>query len=147
MNKKTFRILLILSIALAVLSLVSGFYFPDENIQKVNDYILEVEGSTDVFTLEEIWRLTLSAIILVAVIASYIGLFLFKLWGRHLFVASFVFATPSYFMGGLYVSSGLESWFYDASMLLSGGLAALMYFSPIKVHFLKNKYSESSWSE
>ncbi|MBE0378953.1 hypothetical protein PPRY_a1507 [Pseudoalteromonas prydzensis ACAM 620] len=83
--------------------------------------------------------LPIGILVAVAVVASYAGLLFFKSWARHIYVASFVLALPTYFMGGLIVTSGLEDLLYDLSMLMSGAVVALIYFSPVKEYFVDTK--------
>ncbi|GGF80282.1 hypothetical protein GCM10011338_35690 [Alteromonas lipolytica] len=124
-------------------SVLCGFVFPDENVETVNSFIMELEGASDSLTQDDIWLLFSGAIALVMVIVAYVGLFLFKSWGRHVFVASFVLAIPAYFMAGLWITTGLEDLLFDASMFLDGMLVALMYFSPVKAEFAKADSDES----
>jgi hypothetical protein len=139
MNKNQFRLFLFSSVIFAILALVVSFWFPSQNVDVVNDYIIELEMASPEQYFSDMLLLVIGVLVAVAVVASYAGLLFFKSWARHLYVASFVLALPTYFMGGLFVTSGIEDLLYDLSMLISGAVVALIYFSPVKEYFVDTK--------
>lgn len=137
MKKNTFRILLLLSLLLPFLSVAAALVIPNENLDKISDYISELEAEYNRQLLSDLWMAVTAGVVLAVVAASYVGLFMFKSWARHLFVVAFVLMIPTYFSDGVYVSTGLADLLHDISNLLSGGLIALMYTGPIKQFFVE----------
>jgi len=135
MSKNKFRIIIISSLILAVLSAGFDFLFPNEIIASVNEFIVEIEP--DYSDLEFYTIMGVGSLVVIAVIFSLVGILMFKSWARHLYIASYILVLPIYFTGGLYVSSGFSQAMYDLSMILSGVIIALMYFSPVKDYFVK----------
>lgn len=70
-------------------------------------------------------------VMLAGMVAGFIGLFLFKQWGRTLSLTLTLLALPLYLVLGPSLMSPLESLLIDASNLLWGACLALAYFSPI----------------
>ena len=135
MNKSRFHLLLSLSIIFPIMSLMASLVFPNENVALTYSFIEELESANTGYPDIDMVLVPASIILLVGLIATYVGLFLFKPWARLLFVMGFVLSIPTYFMGGLWVSSGLEQLFYDACLLTCGAIIAVAYFSPVKDFF------------
>lgn len=76
-----------------------------------------------------------SALLIGLVIASYVGLFLFKRWGRRVAVLSTLLAIPFYVPFGPQLQSGWATLLLETSMMLWGAILAMAYFSPLKTRF------------
>ncbi|NRA24823.1 MAG: hypothetical protein HRU08_10200 [Oleispira sp.] len=133
MTKNQFRALTISSILLACLSGFYDYFWPDALIEQVMDYAYDIEP--DYMEENELIFFTIMAVIVVLGIASLIGVLMFKNWGRYLYIAGFILMFPLYPFFGIAVYSGYGQAFYDLSMLLSGAIIALMYYSPVAKYF------------
>ena len=71
----------------------------------------------------------------VVFIVSWVGLFLFKKWARHLVLLCYVIGLIFLFTRAAYVRSGLVDVMLNVITTLGGVIFALMYFSPIKPAF------------
>lgn len=74
-------------------------------------------------------------ILLGLVVASYVGLYRFRLWGRRLAVLTTLMAIPFHFPAGPVVQSALSALLLEASMISWGAILAMAYFSPLKTRF------------
>jgi hypothetical protein len=128
MSKTKFRLLLLLSVA-TTLAAIGAFFIPGGYSQELADaYANEPEP----WLFRNMW-LTLAVIIpLLAVgIASFIGLFFFKRWGRTASFYTTIIALGISLFCGPVLSSALESTLFEASTLSWGAILALAYFSPV----------------
>ena len=133
MSKNQFRILIITSLVLGLLSGIYDYLWPNPETEKVYNYIVEIEAEIEGARLVIVGVLGVIAIIMLVV--SIIGLLLFKSWGRHVYVAGFIVAFSLYPFVGVAVSSGFAQVLYDISMVFSGVLLALMYYSPVAKYY------------
>lgn len=132
MSETKFRVLVVLQFvisiaAVAVVFLPAGYSQELEAAYAAEPVTWLVDGG---------WlSIVVVGLFLVAWLASQIGLFLFKRWGRTLSlyftVAEFIL-TP---FQGPTLSSALESTLLDTSMLLWGAMLALAYFSTVSNRF------------
>ena len=138
MNKGRFYLLLSLSIIFPIMSVMASVVFPNENIELTYSFIEELESANTGYPDMDMLLVPVTIVLLVILIATYVGLFLFKPWARLLFVLGLVVSIPTYFMDGLFVSSGLEQLLYDACLLTYGAIIAVAYYSPVK-HFFEDE--------
>jgi len=135
MSKNNFRVLVISSLALAILAGVYDYLWIDPISGRVMDYAYEIEPEIEgvqliVFAVVGTLAITFATI-------SFIGLLLFKSWAKRLYLASFILFMPLYPFLGVNVYSGASQIFYDLSMMASGAILALLYFSPVSKFYLK----------
>ncbi|MFT7223081.1 MAG: hypothetical protein ACI82Z_000613 [Cellvibrionaceae bacterium] len=74
-------------------------------------------------------------------IISLVGLLIFKHWAKPLYLASFLFL-PLYPFTGVTVYSGVSRIFYALSIMSSGAVLALLYFSSVSKYYQK-KFNKS----
>jgi len=74
-------------------------------------------------------------IFLFAIVASYIGMFLFRKAFRTIFLVVTIISFPITFIGGMSVITGIEVVLIDLSTLLTGFILALAYYSNLKERF------------
>ena len=129
MSKNQFRTLIVVSLVIGLLSSVYDYIWPDPITDQVFDYIVEIEPGIEGASLVAAGVLAIVAIIMALV--ALIGLLLFKSWARHVYAAGFLAAFALYPFMGITVYSGFSLVLYDMSMVLSGVLLALMYYSPV----------------
>ncbi len=129
MSKNQFRTLIVVSLVIGLLSSVYDYIWPDPITDQVFDYIVEIESGVEGASLVAAGVLAIVAIIMALV--ALIGLLLFKSWARHVYAAGFLAAFALYPFMGITVYSGFSLVLYDMSMVLSGVLLALMYYSPV----------------
>ncbi|AFU99935.1 hypothetical protein [Simiduia agarivorans] len=133
MSKNKFRATIVLSLLVAVVAGVYDYVWPDPFADQALNYVAEIEpvlegGALIVVTI-------LGFIAGIMAIVSFIGLLLFKSWARHIYLAGFVVAFSLYPFFGVMVTSGISQIFYDLSMVLSGVVIALAYYSPVARHY------------
>ncbi len=116
-----------------MLSGVYDYIWSDPITDQVFDYIIEIEPEIEGTELVVAGSLAVVAIIMALV--SVIGLLLFKSWARHVYAAGFVAAFTLYPFMGITVYGGFSQVLYEISMVLSGVLLALMYYSPVARYY------------
>ena len=135
MDKKPFQFVVICTM---LISLFSGFYdllFTHSLVDSINHYIASVEPQ---HSDTEYWVFTLYGIfMLTAVLAGFIGLLMFRPWAPAVYLVGYFLSFPAYYFNGLFVSSPTAQILYDFSMMLSGFILALIYFSSLKDKFAK----------
>jgi len=127
-----FRIVVVMSLLLSVLSGVCDFIIPNEPLEKLILYSLELEPVGYEFGMLEIGFIVIG---LTLVLVAFVGLMLFKNWGRVAFILCGVVGLPYMIIGGPYISSGLGGSLYDLSNVASGVVLAMMFLSPISDKF------------
>lgn len=129
MSKNQFRILVIASFVIAILSGAVEYVWPDPVAEIIYKVIIEQE--------EE--KSELNAVILgvgvASIIGSFVGLLMLKSWGRFMYALVFLLMLPMYLLIGAGVYSGLSQLASDFSMVLSGVLLALVFYSPVANYF------------
>lgn len=130
--RKLFRIVVLLSLVLAVMSGTCDFIFPNEVVEKLFTYSLELKPMNI-----EVSPIDIGLLILMLILfsAALIGLLLFKNWGRTAFILCGVVGFPVIMMNGPYIASGLSDVLYDLSNICSGVVLAMMYLPPISEEF------------
>lgn len=132
MTEARFRQLLVLYIGCTLVALAVAFIPGGYSQQLADAYANEPEP----FLFRNPW-LALGVMIplLVASVASLVGLFLFKAWSRTLsiYVTLIGYVLVAFF--GPTLSSALEDALWGISDLLWGAALALAYFSPIASRF------------
>lgn len=129
LTRNSLRFLIVLSLIFAIVGGVYDYLWPDWVTQQVSDYAIELEVDSGSGELLVVWVVVLITLMAVMV-ASFVGLLLFTSWSRPLFVTGFLLLIPLYPFMGVLVYSGASQLFYDLSMLTSGAIMALIYFSP-----------------
>ncbi len=144
MNKNNFRILVVITFILSVLAGVYDFIWPSEIITQISDYAYEIEPEYSDFQIMIVS--VIAVLLLVCAAVSFVGLLLFKNWGRHLYIAGFIIAFPLYPFMGVSVVSGANQLIYDLAMVLSGVLIAVCYYSPISKQFTNKEMDPIDWT-
>lgn len=131
MTHSMFRKLLFVSIVLSLAAMVVAV-FPTYSEALAIAY----ENEPQPWFMENPWIFGgVAAVLLLAWLASLVGLFLYKPWGRTLSLYStFAALLVTPFIGVL-LSSGIESALFDASSMVWGAVLALSYFSPVSDRF------------
>ncbi len=130
--RKLFRIVVLLSLVLAVMSGTCEFIFPNEIVDKLFTYSFKLKPiDIDVSPFD----IGLLVLMLILFSAALIGLLLFKNWGRIAFILCGVVGFPIIMMNGPYIASGLSGILYDLSNISSGVILAMMYLPPISEEF------------
>lgn len=136
MSKRIFRILLSLLIGVFLFNLVGNLLFPSEMLGSTSGQAIELNSSIPNFdVVYSIYGYLVMSLILV----SFIGLFLFKAWGRDLFVSALLLTIPGYFVTVTppIVSSSIMELTGTFSLILTGFLIAVMYLTPAKEYFFE----------
>ena len=131
-HKNLFRILVVLSLVLSIMSVVWDYIFPNEIVSKLMVYLFELKPvDMEVGSLDIIYSVS----ILLLLFTALSGLLLFKNWGRIAFVLCGVVGYPIIMMSGPQVSSGFSGVLFDLSNIASGVILAMMYLSPVAEEF------------
>ena len=135
MKVNTFRMLVILDIVLALLAMAADFGLESQLPQALQDY-RAAEGEEDFENNPQMWVLIFGALCVLPLgIVSTIGLLVLWRPARLLYTLTYVLSWPLYLFAGASVTTGLAHMLYDMSSVLAGVIWALIYFSPLKVHF------------
>jgi len=132
MAERGFRLLLLTHLVVLLTSEVIG----NTAAGLLPEALIEAEAaavSVNAEAREWTWPLTVA--LGLAVIASYIGLFRLRPWGRTLAVVTTaaVFGLSPFFPPT--VASGVQSAVYDLSNMLWGAVLALTYIGPLSTRF------------
>ena len=138
MNKNHFRVPIVSSLLFAVLGGIYDLMWPNPVLEKIIDFAAEVEPEIQGTKLILVGIIVLVALVLAVV--SFIGLLIFKPWGRPVYVAGFIIVMPLYAFLGTTIYSGVSQLFYDLSMIASGAILALIYFSPVAEFYQKRSF-------
>ncbi len=133
MNKNQFRILVVTSFLLGVFSGIIEYVWPDPVVEMAYEIIIEQEEEMGESKLILLGITVLVGVFLI--IGSFVGLLLFKKWGKTMYALGFLLMIPIYSIMGVGVYSGLSQMVNDISMILSGIILALVYYSPVAKYF------------
>lgn len=137
MSPNVFRILVVASVLLSVLSGLFDFLWADDVTLQIKEFASEVEPLWSDYKSSLVFGVaTLSTIILVI---SFIGLLIFWSPARYLYLANFLLTIPFIPFLGTAVMSGPEKTLQDIANISSGLIVALIFFSPIKERFVRRK--------
>ena len=120
---------------IAALSGIIDFIWSNEIANQVMSYAEGLEP--ELSETETLFFMGSFILIALCLIASVIGLMLFKNWGRILYLFLFVLGLflPLYSPINYIVTSPLSQFFYDLSCFGEGAILALCYFSPVTKYF------------
>ncbi len=138
MSKNQFRVLILASLLLSITGGVYDYMWPDTISEQIIEYAHEIEPEIRGMQLAVLAVVGVAALILTVV--SLIGLLLFKSWARPMYIAGFVLLILLYPFMGVSVYSGVGLIFYDLSMIASGVVLAMLYFSPVSKFYRRNGY-------
>lgn len=142
MSKNKFRFLIISSLILAILAGIYDYFWIDPISEQVADYAYDIEPEIEGTQLIVIVVVGILAIVFA--IISFIGLLLFKSWAKLLYLAGFVLIIPLDPFMDVTVYSGVSQIFYDLSMIASGAILALLYFSPVSEFYRKQSLTSQA---
>jgi len=130
-----FRWILSLSLLFALIGSVIDLGFPGLLPEELQHY-LKMEHESDL-----VWTdfpiIALALLLLLLVIPGYVGLYLWKNWGRTLFLISGILGYGLAPFMGPYIYSGPAYFFFDLSTVLFGLILGLAWFSPVAEKFKK----------
>jgi len=127
---RTLRVLVVLEIALTLISMAIEMYFENELPPPLRDFIAE-QASQPLGLMKPL----LGALLLIGLVAGWIGLWHLKPWARLVYsivaVIGFV-ATPFY---GPVVSHGIAHTVSELDVTVGGMTLALIWLSPLAQYF------------
>lgn len=136
-NRILFRLAVIglLLFELAISGMV--YFFDDGSLDQAWELL---PGTVDLLAYFE-GNFTIPAIagvvVVFIIIASFVGVLLFRNWGRWLYLGSTLFIYPvSIFMGPT-IYYGWESALWDTACMLNGALILSMFLPPVSAEFTK----------
>jgi hypothetical protein len=106
--------------------------------------VAEEPGTEGSFTMRDWMTIGIGIPLVIALLASSIGLFFFRPFARPLYLATTlgsILIVPLY--GGPYVVSGWMQTLDDIGLILSGVILATIYWSPLKELFEKRRESSA----
>lgn len=136
MNQTTiFRVLIVASVALAVLGTCVDFLVPGLLPTVLEDAYAAYSDADELTMSQAVMFSGIALVLLVGFVAGTIGLLLFKPWARPLSLWFSVLATLSYPLLGPVVYSGWATMLTETSMMFWGAALAMAWFGDIKVRF------------
>jgi hypothetical protein len=137
MSKSLFRSILVASVILGLVGGLCDLVFPE----LVPLPLHQAEGALlrSASPLFAIGVGACAVLLIVVVIISTIGLFLFRPWAPRLAVIAYFMSLPFYPAIGYSLHSGWATALGEFSTMLWGGILALVYYSPIKDWFSREK--------
>lgn len=133
MSRQNFRILIVLSWLLAIVTVVissaTEIFLPSE----LKGY-LDAQKNTPITASESIKFIFAIVYIIFSFVIS-VGLFLFKRWAKTLLLLSYAIGALLLLAFGPYVQTGLVDSLEYLGNILNGIILALVYFSPVSRMF------------
>ncbi len=135
MSTRTFRVLVILDIALALMAVLADFAFQGTLPAALQDY-LKAEQDAEFNNSPGMWILIVGAMSVLGLgLAATVGLLLLWRPARLLYTLTYAVSWLLYLFVGASVVTAPAHMLYDMSSFLAGVIWALIYFSPLKIHF------------
>jgi len=144
--KNIFRIILLSTILFPILGIVMSELTVTNHSQEIQD-LLEWDGYEGVFWMqpgaEELsssFFIGIGALLLlvIALIITYVGLFLFKPWSRTLIVILAVITLISSPFMGVFIALPILTTLNEISSILFGVVLAMIYLQPLSDEFKKS---------
>lgn len=141
MTETRFRLLLAVYLFVLIVALVSAFLPPAYSATLEAAYEAEPKS----WLIDNVW-LSMPLLILSVggLCAGFIGLYLFKSWGRSLSLAMTVLGTAITLLIGPNLTSPLEDAFGETLAFLWGAILAAAFWSPVAHRFSKIKPSTAN---
>lgn len=127
MNASRFRVLLAVYCVLFIAGIVVSF-IPGGYSQELTDAYANEPAPP---WMEYFWMfLGVVAVLLITMLASYVGMFFFQAWARMLALATTIISIALIPFSGPALSSAAEQTLFETSSILWGVILALAYGSP-----------------
>ena len=134
-NRAVFRLAVI---GLLVFELAIGaslyFFFDYEALEPALELLPE-SANWYSYLDNDFLPLIIAILLVIVVIASVIGVLLFKNWGRWLYISSTLLALPVYCFTGPDIYYGWESALWEVASMANGALMLAMFLPPISHEF------------
>lgn len=134
MTPARFRFLIFLHILLMFVAVAASMFLADEALSPGLRQAYEAEPRP-AGVLPEWLYTSFLMVFLAAMVASVVGLYRFRPWGRTLSLWLTLAPLPLAFLGGPLLESPLESSLSDIASMLWGAIVAVAYFSPLSARF------------
>lgn len=136
-SPRLFRAILLASLVLGIAGALLDMLIPSLLPQVFSNAHAKLEAETfDDYGITGVVLLIVACVGLLALaIAGFVGLFLFKPWGRRLSVLSTLIGLPMSILLGPLSQSGWSLFLVEVSTILWGGALAIAYFAPLSVRF------------
>lgn len=141
LTKRNLRLLVIADLLLVVLGVVVGLLSEDSLPEPLRVFVRaqrEADRDADLTTNEWI-GVAIGFPLIIAMLVSHVGLFLFWRPARVLYVASLIGLIALSLFLGPHVSTGWVQAIDTASLTITGMVLALIYWSPLKELYEKPK--------
>ena len=132
MNALTFRLTAIVAFLLPIGAPLIDLIFPELVSSEIGQAL---ESGPSPFLLEYWPSIAFLCAFLVSSIAGFVGLLLFRNWGRALSLWTTLIGLCIYPFLGSYVTSSAASTLSELGATLWGAVLALAYFSSLAAHF------------
>lgn len=130
LSKRSLRVLIVTDFLLLAVSVVVGIageaWLP-EQLQAFEQARAQADMTTNDWVM-----MVLGLLLLIAVLVAFVGLLIFWRPARPLYFATLVVAALLTPFDGPYITSGLAQAFGDVSLIVSGIVLAVIYFSPLR---------------
>ena len=126
-----FRVILISGLILEILSVIAGFSLSESTLPPLLLEYLAQQENEEVSSGLAILILMASLTLLVLLPISIVGAFMFKSWGRTLYVSVTIFVIFCYPIFGPVVMNPWEAMFSDISFVFMGLAMAMMFSGEI----------------
>lgn len=134
MTSAKFRFLIILSVLCALASAFASMYAAELDTSLRLKSAFEAEPT--LLSMLPLWQsAALGIVTLLLTVASTLGLYAFRRWGRALSLWSMVVVLPMTWLTGPILRTPLENALDIASSMLFGAVLALAYWSPVSARF------------
>jgi hypothetical protein len=127
------RILVAAEIGLVLANIASAFLLKDSLPEILQQYLMSEAARTS--TAFDYLKSAIFLPAFVLLISGWIGLWKLKPWARFAYPLSWILSVLSVPMFGPAVMHGIEFMFDDLATLAAGMTLALIWFSPLALHF------------
>jgi hypothetical protein len=137
-NRTAFRLIII---GLVVFELAIGYvsyFFDDGTLDSAWELLPETVNWYPYFETHFITSIVVVFLLILVIVASLVGVLLFRNWGRWLYLSSTVLIFPVSLFTGPTIYYGWESALWDTANMANGAIMLSMFLPPISKEFNKN---------
>ena len=138
MNKNQFRILVLFSFLVGILSIIFGSLADDQLPKILHDYVESTYEEKPSFFILSMFAVA------IATLTANIGLFFFANWARIVFTVGVIFCSIGMLWFGPTVQSAIERTFGEIVLISDGAIIALLYFSDVKYFYEKKMHNKAA---
>ena len=137
-NRVIFRLLIVALLAFELAIGAASYFFNDEALDPAWEVLPETYDLYSLLESNFIVAIFVSVSIIFALLASLVGVLLFKNWGRWIYLGSSILILPVSIFTGPTIYFGWESTLWDIANMANGAILIALFLPPISNEFNKS---------